>query len=190
MTVSATESQARRGALRILRGPGPLIVCLGVAGWLGLWLLSVAGNPPPSATCAVCRMERVDHRLSWQERFTLNDTDCSRWYRDNVERVHDHVWISRGSCRRFGIPGIWGGYACSIAGPPSGLGLSTQVEIYRHFTDRLKAKELFIRVARRDPEGSRMWYALMSWVEADYPDTWAAWWEKERTAASVPAESL
>ena len=161
------------------------LLLVGIIGWVGIALLvsGLLGFPGYSRrpyTCAVCRADKVDCHvlgLRWSQQ---EDTDCSRWYRENVERSHAHVWITCTYCRRFGIPGLAGGYACHIGGPLTGLSRTVQMEIYQHFEDRLEAKRLFIRVGETDAETGRLWEALMGWVERGYPGTWHDWWGQHR----------
>jgi hypothetical protein len=151
--------------------------------WLGSSMLGVSGCSRRSYTCAVCREEKVDQRfliLGWSER---TETDCSEWYRGNVEPSHAHAWAARGYCRRFGIPGLGGGFACSMGTPIAGLSRSWQIKIYQHFDDRLEAKRLFMRLGRWDNESHVLLNALMEWSNADYPGTWHDWWEKHRAAS-------
>jgi hypothetical protein len=148
-------------------------------------LLGFPGCSRIPYTCAVCRMERVDRSclgLRWSHQ---NETDCSLWYSNNVERAHTHCWVEGTHCRRFGIPGLYGGYACRIGGPITGLSMTVQMQIYQHFKDPLEAKQLFIGLGRMDNAGGRMWQALMEWVEADFPGTWHNWWEKHGAAGKV-----
>jgi hypothetical protein len=143
-------------------------------------LLGFPGYARRPYTCAVCRADKVDYHilgLKWSDQ---QDTEWSRWYRDHVERSHAHAWIGCTSCRRFGIPGLAGGYACFVGGPLTGLSRTVQMTIYQHFEDRLEAKRLFLRLGQMDAEGPRLWEALMGWVDQDYPGTWHEWWEQQR----------
>jgi hypothetical protein len=144
------------------------------------YLLGFPGCSRIPYTCAVCRKDKVDHRclgLGWSEQ---QETDCSLWYKANVERTHLHVWVERTHCRRFGIPGLYGGYGCKIGGPLTDLSRTVQINIYQHFRDRADAKQLFIRLGHMDDEGHRLWDALMEWVDVDFPGTWHEWWDAHR----------
>jgi len=148
---------------------------------LGSYLLGIEGCSRRPYTCAACRLGRADHRclgLQWSDRA---ESDCSRWYRENVERSHAHDWVKGTYCRRFGIPGLSTGYACYVGGPLTTLSRTLQIEIYRHFEDRLEAKRLFIRLGQTNEETHRIWAALMGWVDGGYPGNWHDWWEKHRT---------
>jgi hypothetical protein len=162
------------------RPRAPRILSLAFVVWLGSYLLGFPGCSRIPYTCAVCRKDKVEHRclgLGWSEQ---EETDCSLWYQANVERTHPHVWLERTHCRRFGIPGLYGGYACTGGGPLTHLSRTLQIKIYRHFRDPSDAKRLFIGLGRWDDEGHRQWDALMGWVEADFPGTWRDWWEAHR----------
>jgi hypothetical protein len=166
-----------------LRGQGKRLLLWTLAAVLGWCVLGLATPSRRPFICSVCRVERVDHRwlgLRWSD---LEENECSRWYREQVERSHAHSWVQRGYCRRIGIPFLSGGYACVIGGPITGLSRRVQVDIYRHFDDPLEAKALFVRLGAMDGEGSRMWTALMGWVDEGYPGTWHDWWEDHRDEA-------
>jgi hypothetical protein len=157
--------------------------------WFALLLSSLLGFQIHSRypyTCAVCRAEKVDHHLLGMKWSAHEETECSRWYSDHVERSHTHAWITRGYCRRFGIPGLVGGYACVVGGPLTGLSRTVQIQIYEHFQDPLLAKRLFIRLGQTDPECNRIWQALMAWVDQDYPGTWDDWYKKQLAIPESP----
>ena len=135
------------------RGHGRRLLFWTFAAVLGWFLLGLATPSRRPYTCSVCRTERVEHRwlgLGWSD---LEENECSRWYQEHIERSHAHAWVKRGYRRRFGIPGLYGGYACVIGGPITGLSRRVQVDIYRHFEDPLEAKALFIRLGTMDGEG-------------------------------------
>src|SRR5690349_18353250 len=84
---------------------------------VGLWLMCFSRSGSRRSTCAACRLDRVEQHFlgfRWSE---YEESDCSRWYVAHVERNHAHVWVNSGYCRRFGIPGIYSGYACTIGSP-------------------------------------------------------------------------
>ncbi len=162
--------------LRNQRLVGLLCIALTVS-----WLLGFSPYSRRPYTCAVCRANKVEnHLLGWRWS-SQESTDCSRWYTENVERSHAHAWVGT-YCRRFGIPGLGGGYGCFIGGPLTGLSRTVQMTIYNHFEDRLEAKQLFIRLGQMDAGNDRLWEALMSWVDQDYPGTWHDWWERQRAS--------
>lgn len=165
------------------RSQGLIYLGFALAAFLGSSLLGFPGCSRTPYTCAACRMDRVDQgclglRWSYQE-----ESECSRWYAGNVERTHQHVWVEGAHCRRFGIPGVFGGYACSIGTPITGLSKTVQVEIYQHFKDKIEAKHFFIRLGQRGHENYRAWGVLMKWVGEGYPGTWQDWWDKHRDDA-------
>jgi hypothetical protein len=173
------EKPGRRHACDRRRPKLHLIGSVGIA-FLASCLLGFPGYSRRPYTCAACRADKVDYHLlglTWSDQ---EDTDCSRWYRENVERSHAHAWIGCTYCRRFGIPGLTGGYACFVGGPLTGLSRTVQMTIYQHFEDRLEAKRLFIRLGQTDAESPRLWEALMDWVDRGYPGTWHDWWERQR----------
>jgi hypothetical protein len=177
------DEEPSRHAHWALRGDGKRFLFWTLAAVLGWCVLCLATPSQRPFICSVCRVERVDNRWLGLRWYDLAENECSRWYREHVERSHAHAWVKRGYCRRFGIPGLYGGYACVIGGPITGLSWRVQVDIYRHFEDPLEAKKLFIRLGTMDGEAPRMWTAVMGWVEAEYPGTWHDWWEKHRVEA-------
>jgi hypothetical protein len=174
------DKEANRRKIPTGRGHGKKFLGFALVAFLGLCLFGFPFSSRRPYTCAVCRMDRVDQGILGLKWSTQEETDCSRWYESNVERNHIHSWIERTHCRRFGIPGLYGGYGCRIGGPLTGLSRTVQMEIYRHFEDRLEAKQLFIRLGQTDGECYRTLDALMEWVGEDYPGTWHDWWEEHR----------
>lgn len=172
------DEKASRRKLYALRSHRQKLLGFAFVAFLGSCLLGFPGCSRRPYTCAVCRKDKVDHDCLGMKWSSQEETDCSAWYRGNVERSHAHTWVKCTSCRWFGIPGLSGGYACFVGGPITGLSRTVQIEIYQHFEDRLEAKRLFIRLERMDEEGYRMWKALMGWVDEDYPGAWHDWWER------------
>jgi hypothetical protein len=171
----ASRIRSDAGRRRGRKFLGLAFVALLASCWLGL-----SSHDRRPYTCAVCRADRVDQSCLGLEWSRQEETDCSRWYASNVERTHAHSWVACTRCRRFGIPGIYGGYGCFIGAPITGLSRTSQVEIYQHFEDPLEAKELFILLGRRDGDPHRTSSALMEWAGEGYPGTWHDWWEKHR----------
>jgi hypothetical protein len=166
----------------------PRLLILAFAAFLALYALGFRCYSRTPFTCAVCRKEKVEKTclgLHWSDQ---EETDCTRWYRNNVEPTHAHFWIQGTVCRRFGIPGLYGGYACSIGGPLTGLSRSVQVDIYKHFANKSDAKQLFIELGTTEFGIDGKWSALMEWVNADYPGTWGDWWEKHREPQALQVD--
>jgi hypothetical protein len=171
------------------RGPRlSRFLVLAFAAFLGSYALGFPGCSRDPYTCAVCRAEKVDKScmgLKWSDQ---EETDCSRWYRDNVEQTHAHFWVRRTVCRRFGIPGLYGGYACSIGGPITGLSRTVQISIYEHFANKGEAKQLFIDLGKMELGSDRKWTVLMEWVDAGFSGTWDDWCEKHREPETPRAD--
>jgi hypothetical protein len=178
MHKTEADNQARPRQVHVGRGQAKRFLGLAFVAFVGSCLLGFPIYSRRPYTCAVCRMDRVDQGclgLTWSSE---KETDCSRWYESNVERAHVHSWVEGTHCRRFGIPGLYGGYGCRIGGPLTGLSRTVQIEIYRHFEDRLEAKRLFIRLGQMDGDCYRTFHALMEWVGHDYPGKWHDWLEE------------
>ena len=160
----------------------PRLPVLAFAAWLGSILLGFPFFSRVPYTCSVCRKEKVDKSclgLKWSD---LKETDFSRWYSSNVEQTHTHFWVRCTVCRRFGIPGLYGGYSCMIGGPITNLSRTVQVDIYKHFVSKDDAKQLFINLGKMELGSDRTWDVLMEWVNEDFPGTWHDWWQKQRVA--------
>ncbi len=173
-TPDKTESRRHVFALRIRRLSGLVCIALAI-----LWSLGFSPYSRRPFTCAVCRANTLDNNFLGLRWSSQEDTDCSRWYSENVERFHTHAWIGCTYCRRFGISGLGGGYACFVGGPLTGLSKKVQMTIYQHFEDPLEAKRLFIHLGQPDAEGNRLWESLMGWVDQDCPGTWHDWCEQQ-----------
>lgn len=146
----------------------------------GVWLLCLPNAGPHRFTCAACRLDRVDQSslgFHWSE---YEESDCSRWYAANVERSHQHIWAGRGYCRRFGIPWIYGGFACNVGDPIAGLSKSLQLRVYQRFRDQLKAKQLFVRLGNWDSGCSQLMNGLCEWASSDDAEPWDEWWAKHQ----------
>jgi hypothetical protein len=162
----------------------PRIFCFALAAYLGASFFGFPGCSRIPYECAVCRKERVDKSVLGLKWSYQEETDCSLWYQGHIEPTHTHSWVEKPHCRRFGIPGLYSGYACFTgASPMTGLSRTIQIHIYEHFGDPVAAKQFFIRLGQwRDEDRSRTWVNLMEWVNEDYPGTWHAWCEKHRAS--------
>jgi hypothetical protein len=154
------------------RGPRLLPTFLSL---LGVWfLLSCSISGPRRFTCAACRLDRVDRGFLGFRWSAFEESECSRWYAAHVESRHTHIWASCGHCQRFGIPGIYGGFACSIGEPIAGLSKSFQIRVYQRFRDPMKAKSLFLQLGH----DHQMMGALIEWMETDGKESWDEWWQR------------
>jgi hypothetical protein len=160
----------------------PRILCLAFVAYLGASILGFPGCSRIPYTCAVCRKERVDKSVLGFKSSYQEDTDCSLWYQGHIEPTHTHSWVEKPHCRRFGIPGLYSGYACSAGGSPiTGLSRIVQMQVYKHFGDPIAAKQLFIRLGQwREKDINGTLDNLMQWVNEDCPGTWRDWLEKHR----------
>ena len=129
-----------------------IIMALVVGGFLVLALGSIEAGSSLSYTCVLCRLGRVDTTLFGFKRSTYHENECSRWYPQNVEPSHTHIW-ERGTCRTLlnalaqpmGVGCQPGRYPILLLSP------STQMNVYQHIKDRQKAKELFGNLTMRKP---------------------------------------
>jgi hypothetical protein len=177
--VSRPQVHARRSRRR-------RFLVIAFAAFLGSYLLGFPGCSRSPYTCAVCRKGKVDKTcmgLKWSDQ---EETDCSRWYRSNVEQTHTHFWVRCTVCR----PLLFGGYSCIIGGPITGLSRTVQINIYKHFVDQFEAKQLFIDLGKMEGDSYRTWNVLMEWVNEDFPGTWHDWWEKHPESAVTWATAI
>ena len=148
--------------------------------WLafaGILWVSVFSFSQARYTCSACRAYKVQTKwlgMAWSRE---EETECSRWYRANVEASHDHLWEVYTHCRRLGWFGL-SGYGCTIGGAITMLSETWQIELYQHFDNKLEAKALFAGMGRNSKEGSRIWTALQEWSDQGYPGSWRTWWER------------
>jgi hypothetical protein len=146
----------------------------------GVWLLCLSIEGPRRSTCAACRLDHIERGFLGFRWSKYEESDCSRWYAANVESGHPHIWARGAHCRRFGIPGIYSGYACSIGEPIAGLAKSAQLRVYQRFRDPMKAKQIFVRLGNWDSETPRLMTGLCEWADSGDPESWDEWWAKHQ----------
>ncbi|MBW3540872.1 MAG: hypothetical protein KY476_11425 [Planctomycetes bacterium] len=103
-------------------------------------------------TCAACGMQRhTVHALSFQVWKALRETNCSRWYRHNVEPHHEHIWVRGGVSEAYSLLGIRIGVSLSsgdIDGPLVRFGSGVRHLMYQRCDDRLALRHAFLRLSR------------------------------------------
>lgn len=124
-------------------------------------------------TCVLCRTIRTDYIYvdrKWKTNIT--ETACSRWYRDNVEPTHDHVWvISRDSVLRDLYGQRFGAFSRDPAGKAIWwLNPDDQIAIYEHLPagDR---KRIFLSFATPNSANGRDYEIVRSleeWKEGGF----------------------
>src|SRR5262249_3083599 len=131
----------------------------------------------------------VDTTLYGFKRSTYHENECSKWYPNNVEPTHTHIW-ERGTCARLlnGL-GQGMGFGCAPGHYPIWLlDPSTQMHVYQHMQDRQKAKTLFgnltdskthdDRLDEDESKGHLIVTSLSEWEGAGFPGTWDEWWNR------------
>ena len=162
---------------------------------LGVCLLAVAfvlaevqmGSRAKS-TCVLCRLDRTETTLYGLRWVSYRETECSTWYRANLDAGHAHLWEWTG-CRQMlnGFSQRLGWECRATRHPIYELPAGAQVEIYQHFPDPAAARRLFAGLVhpervgppRREdwgPEDKRIVDALAAWWMADFPTPWLSWW--------------
>ncbi len=129
-------------------------------------------------TCALCRAEKLRTTyLGFLPMTRFAETNCSKWYAQNVEPRHTHMWVehpvpsTRGTCY-IGPPQIW------MIPPDQQLGF------YQHYPDKLKARDLFADAAQ-DHSGMRVatiLFNLNAWSEVGYAGSWEDFQERYHAA--------
>ncbi len=169
--------------------PSKIIMALILGGFL-LARGSIEAGSSLSYTCVLCRLGRVETTLFRCKRSTYHENECSRWYLQNVEPSHTHIW-ERGTCmtllnalsQPMGVGCQPGHYPIRL------LSSSTQMNVYQHTKDRRKAKELFgnltdakthdDRLDKHDEsKGHLLVRSIEEWNAAGFPGTWDNWWNR------------
>ena len=131
-------------------------------------------------TCALCRQNRTDYvylGITWKS--VRRDTSCSRWYRQNVEVSHEHIWIH---ARSSAIRNVFGQRFGAIDRDPDGrmiwkLSPDDQIAIYQHLPNVADGKEIFRRLAKPDEHVSnddlRTFEQLDKWKCLGYRGRWS-----------------
>ena len=167
-----------------------IILAIVVGGFLVMALGSFEAGSSVSYTCVLCRLGRVDKTMFGLKSTSFYENECSRWYPKNVEPSHTHIW-ERGTCARM-LNGFGQsmGFGCSPGRFPIWLlPPSTQMNVYQHFKDRQKAKELFSNLTDAkthddrldeddDSKGHLIVRSIGEWEVAGFPGTWDDWWNR------------
>jgi hypothetical protein len=168
--------------------PANVIVALIGCGLLVFTLGSIEAGSSSSYTCAVCRLGRADTTLFGFTRSTHFENECSRWYPENAERSHKHVWARGGCSRLLNGFGRKIGFACGPSQSPIWwLPSATQSNVYKHIKDGNKAKVLFSSLANPNTyneqfdgsderRGDLIVTCIVEWEIAGFPGTWDDWW--------------
>ena len=149
-------------------------------------LLCVAAMPLRTRrhfSCAVCGMQRqVEFTLSLPIGETDTETDCCRWYDQNVEPQHDHVWVRGPWSETFSVLGLRlyeSNISSAADGPLMRFGSGTRHLMYQRCADPKIARDTFVRLARWEPEGSAerkqqiaIERALAAWEDSGLVGPW------------------
>ena len=153
---------------------------------LAIVLLCVAAMPLRTkrhSSCAVCGIQRhTVSTLSIPITETDTDTYCSRWYDQNVEPQHDHLWVRGAWSESFSVLGLRlsGSNMLSEAdGPLIRFGSGTRHLMYQRCSDPKIARDAFVRLARWQPEDSAerdqqiaIERALATWEDSGLAGPW------------------
>lgn len=155
-------------------------VCLIVLAVLAIFLDSAAIRRQHNS-CALCRLTRYDSSGLGRRWSEPEETACSKWYPDNIEREHEHAWARSPSTQLRTVFGTPRGIGDSDR--PAGflkLTPDEQIEVYRHIPNVDEAQRLFLRM-RDDMESGdparhrrvqRTSAALRDWTSSGLRREW------------------
>lgn len=125
-------------------------------------------------TCLLCRANRIDYiYLDHTWKSTCTETACTRWYHDNIEPTHEHVWVqSRASALR----NLYGQRFGAIDRNPVGRAIwsltpEDQIAIYEHLPST-ERKDMFLRLiapsTMADGRDYQILRSLQDWKEGGF----------------------
>lgn len=132
-------------------------------------------------TCALCRSDRIDYVYlgrNWQTE--TRETSCSRWYQQNIEPNHDHIWVHG---RASAIRDLYGNRYGAIDRDPAGrtiwrLTPEDQLSLYQHIPNSADAKSVFTMLAspttKTNNQDFEILNNLLAWKESDFTSSWHA----------------
>ena len=131
-------------------------------------------------TCVICRLERTDVTSPFgQTTSTFRETSCSKWYAAHVEATHEHIWAANPTMQSVNAYGVVGGAGDNEARPGRVIWRLTpdeQMELYKHFSQPLQAKRLFISLTTpkvmRGRGDMAILGALQAWRDAGFTGGW------------------
>ena len=134
-------------------------------------------------SCAICGMQHRETSFAGF-RFAAADeeTDCSNWYRKNVEPRHEHLWIRATWSEAYGlcgVPRIGSNFAHRADGPIIRFGSQERMLIYQHCPDPELARAAFVRLSRWEAHTTEkrekqreIELNLAEWVESSFQGPW------------------
>lgn len=142
-------------------------------------------------TCVICRLSRTE--VKWKNdptEITFHDNSCSKWYPAHVEPSHEHLWSKGATVATLNFYGQVIGVGDNFDHPGRAIKQLTpeeQIEIYKHFSDPLVAKHVFISLM--DPDVMKHYdnrgdylitNSLKAWVDSGCSGPWKDPLEKKR----------
>ena len=145
--------------------------------------LLLLGGPSYSRrhnTCALCRFGGFDYSclgIPWSD---YHETECTKWYREHIEPVHEHMWVSGSTEAQRNVFGTVISIADGDRRALFRLTPSQQVEIYKHIFDPKESKRIFLFLGSDKGSGDqsqrRCIYVaagtLREWAESGFTATW------------------
>lgn len=137
-----------------------------------------------SYSCAACGKHRTDLlAFGMPLSRTESETDCSRWYRNNLEPHHDHLWVRNPWSQNYYLWGTlpgFGNQSSNLAdGPLAFVGTGMRLLIYQESDDPKKVRDIFIRLAKWESgspqqraEQEALFRQLNDWQNNGSGDPW------------------
>lgn len=130
-------------------------------------------------TCAICACNRTTvSALQIPISEDQTESDCSRWYRINVEPAHEHLWVRGPYSEMYSVVGLRVGrnqFAGDAEGPVIAFSSYSRLEMYQRCEDPMLARDTFIRLSRWEAHGTprrdrqrAIERALTSWENANF----------------------
>jgi len=134
-------------------------------------------------TCAICDCIRTTvSALQVPITEEQTESECSRWYQDQVERSHEHLWVRGPYSEMYSLLGLRvSGHQISgdAAGPLGFFSGSSRLEMYRRCENPRGAHDAFVQLASWEADGTParqqqriLERKLFDWEQSDFKGPW------------------
>ena len=156
------------------------VICVIVAILAGIILPSIPEYSRRYNTCALCRLGRWDYWRQESRWSDHEDTECTKWFREHIERDHEHVWVSNSVITQRNI---FGSVISIVDSDPRAIfriSPSQQIQIFEHIPDAEEAARVFQLVGRDKGFGEHLQrrhaqvtaHILRDWAESEFAENW------------------
>ena len=133
--------------------------------------------------CAICQVNRHDVRFAGLvTTVSEEETDCSIWYRENIEPRHAHVWV-RGtwseSYNAFGVRLYGSNISGRAGGPIVRFGSGEVMLMYQRCPDPERARSAFLRLSKWEADSTKgreeqldIELKLARWADSGLVEPW------------------